>query len=134
MGAPHVFVDPADCGGGRAERPCDRRRTVAGTPPSRAAAPRLPVITPITAWADAFGPGVHGVVRWEKASTPLRDVPLGVRVDRVTVAVGSEGGLTGDEVALAGLPADQLGRTIVRVETAAVVAPALVLHRAGRLG
>jgi 16S rRNA U1498 N3-methylase RsmE len=42
--------------------------------------------------------------------------------------------LTADEVTAAGLPAVSLGGTILRTETAGVVAPALVLHRLGRLG
>lgn len=83
---------------------------------------------------DAFADAEHGVVFWDAAPTPLRDVRLDVRVDRVTLGVGPEGGLTTDEVRQTGLPTAGLGPTILRAETAGVVAPALVLQRLGRLG
>jgi 16S rRNA (uracil1498-N3)-methyltransferase len=74
----------------------------------------------------------HGVV-WEEATQPLRAVAFADGAKQVTVGVGPEGGLTAEEVTTAGLCVS-LGMTILRTETAGVVAPALVLHRLGRLG
>ena len=57
--------------------------------------------------------------------------------DEFAVIVGPEGGLTGGEHAaftLAGAVAFSLGPQILRTETAALAAAALVLHHAGRLG
>lgn len=70
----------------------------------------------------------------QDAVQPLHAVAFDDAAEQVTVGVGPEGGLTAEEVTTAGLPAVSLGSTILRTETAGVVAPALVLHRLGRLG
>jgi 16S rRNA (uracil1498-N3)-methyltransferase len=94
----------------------------------------------------------------ESSATPLRDVlstpqaafaatvpgdnEVAHRVrreaeDAVAVIVGPEGGLTAGERAAfvsAGAVAFSLGPQILRTETAALAAAALVLHHAGRLG
>lgn len=75
----------------------------------------------------------HGAVFWEEATQPLRAVAFADGAKQVTVGVGPEGGLTAEEVTTAGLRVS-LGMTILQTETAGVVAPALVLHRLGRLG
>ncbi len=54
----------------------------------------------------------------------------------VAVIVGPEGGLSPEEAKLlvdAGVPAFSLGRTILRTETAAIVAAALVLYELGEI-
>jgi 16S rRNA (uracil1498-N3)-methyltransferase len=56
---------------------------------------------------------------------------------RVAIVVGPEGGLTADEVVAfqrMGARMVTIGRTILRAETAAVVATALVVHELGGLG
>lgn len=123
MHLPHVFVDPADCD--------DHRIRLHGPVAHH-------VLTVVRCGPgdsrDAFADAEHGVVFREEAPTPLRDVSFDVRVDRIIVGVGPEGGLTADEVEQTGLPAVGPGPTILRAETAGVVAPALVLQRLGRLG
>lgn len=120
--------------GVRADRAHRRWEAVARAAAQQCRRVRLPTVSPVTTWTAAFATdGADGVVFWEEATSPLRAVPVdGWRA--VTVAVGPEGGLTADEVAATGLPAVSLGPTILRTETAGVVAPALVLHRTGRLG
>lgn len=91
----------------------------------------LPVIAShdgvIVVWEEARGQGLAaGVASW--ATEP--DV-------RVALVVGPEGGLSADEVArLEGLGAVPvtLGATILRTETAAIVALALAVHAFGGLG
>jgi 16S rRNA (uracil1498-N3)-methyltransferase len=90
-------------------------------------------------WAQAFKAETphaqaHGVCCWEEATTPLRDVEIPADADEVVLAIGPEGGLTPDEVAATGMPPVSLGPTILRTETAALVAASIVLHRLGRLG
>lgn len=88
----------------------------------------------MTTWGRAFADVGHGVVFWEEAVQPFHVVAFSDGVEQVTVGVGPEGGLTAEEVTTACLPAVTLGNTILRINTAGVVAPALVLHRFGRLG
>ncbi|MGH8900974.1 MAG: RsmE family RNA methyltransferase [Egibacteraceae bacterium] len=82
----------------------------------------------------ALAQASHGVVLWEDATVSLRDVCPLADVDELVLGIGPEGGLTADEVAAAGVPAASLGETILRTETAALVAASIVLHRLDRLG
>lgn len=88
-------------------------------------------------WDTAFPPGVAGVVLWEEAQAPLRDVLAGLTQggmpEELILAVGPEGGLTAAEVRASGLPAAGLGPTILRTETAALVAAVAALTLLGRL-
>ena len=120
--------------GPRAERAVARWQAVARAAAEQSRRPRLPAIAEVSTWQHAFAGERHGVVFWEEAAQPLHAVAFDDRAAQVTVGVGPEGGLTADEVTTAGLPAVSLGRAILRTETAGVVAPALVLHRLGRLG
>ena len=73
----------------------------------------------------------------ESSATPLRDVLPSALAQPCTVVVGPEGGLTsGERVAFgsAGALPFSLGPQILRTETAALAAAALILHHAGRLG
>lgn len=81
----------------------------------------------LVAWEEAAGPGLGAAVA---AAALSQDA-------RVAVVVGPEGGLTAHEVATlthAGAVACTLGATILRAETAGVVATALVVHELGGLG
>jgi 16S rRNA (uracil1498-N3)-methyltransferase len=119
--------------GTRADRAVARWRAVARAAAEQSRRSRLPVVAPVTAWTDAFTGVTDGVVLWEDAKTALATVAFDGAA-RVSIGVGPEGGLTAAEVDAAGVPAAGLGSTILRTETAAVVGPALVLHRVGRLG
>jgi 16S rRNA (uracil1498-N3)-methyltransferase len=79
------------------------------------------------------------LVLWEGAQKRRLRVVLTAAgsVASVAVVVGPEGGLTAHEVALGeahGFEAVGLGQRIVRTETAAVVAVAILQHHFGDLG
>ena len=107
----------------------------------------VPEVGAPVAFSDAL-PVLSGydlvLVAWEEAAasgTGIREAiaaagPLPPKA-RVAVVVGPEGGLGVEEVTLLegiGAVVVTLGTTILRVETAAVVATALVLHELGGLG
>jgi 16S rRNA (uracil1498-N3)-methyltransferase len=83
-------------------------------------------------WASAFPAGVPGVVAWEESATPLRSL-VPADVDALVLGIGPEGGLTRAEVDATGLPTATLGPTVLRTETAALVAATVVLTVTGRL-
>ena len=81
------------------------------------------------------------LVAWEEADRGgIRDAIATAALSadaRVAVVVGPEGGLTAEEVAglvRIGAVACTLGATILRAETAGVLATALVIHELGGLG
>lgn len=84
------------------------------------------------------------LVAWEEASAGSRGVREAITSSgglptaaRVAVVVGPEGGLAQEEIAVldrVGAVTVTLGSTILRAETAAVVAAALVIHELGGLG
>ena len=88
----------------------------------------------IVAWEDldVSGRGVRAAIAETLASGSLTaDLP------RVAVVVGPEGGLAAEEVAALeriGAVSVTLGATVLRAETAAVVATALAVHELGGLG
>lgn len=111
---------------------CGRTR-----PPELAAAVELDAVT--------LPPGAHGFVAWEGAeSAPgLGDAvavvlrAAGEEAPPLTLFVGPEGGLTGDEVqtlAAQGWQTVTLGRRILRAETAAIAGVTVILERSGELG
>lgn len=119
--------------GERADRALARWRSVALAAGKQSRRARLLEVSPVGEWGAAFPAGSTGVVLWEEAHTPLREVlPMGV--DALLIGIGPEGGLTGQEVEGTGLPAASLGPTILRTETAALVASAAILTLRGRLG
>lgn len=98
---------------------------------------RLPVLHDPIPWraavAHAAAAGSPALVPWEEADP---NTPLGPALSRARSApgaglfIGSEGGLTADEIALAGaagIVAVSLGPRAFRAETAAVAALALLL-------
>ena len=78
---------------------------------------------------------------WEEAQTPLSSVVFkhgdGRSLSKAALFIGPEGGFSPDEaeyIKASGAHEVSLGATILRTETAAVVASALVLHMMGALG
>ena len=72
---------------------------------------------------------------YEGAEDPLGTVLADLDpAEEVVVAIGPEGGFELREVEESGLAPAALGQTILRTETAGVVAASLVLHHLGRLG
>lgn len=119
----------------KAAKQVGRWRAVAHAAAKQARRARPLAVDDVGSWPGVLPESAVGAVLWEDA-----DVRLGAALDDVDAAegialgIGPEGGLTAEEVAAAGLPAVALGDTILRTETAAVAAGAVVLHRAGRFG
>ena len=92
----------------------------------------LPQIAAVGAWSDAFGSGATGVVFWEESTVALREVLDDTAPpDDLVLGIGPEGGLTAEEVAATGLPDASLGPTILRTETAALVAVSAIAYHYG---
>jgi len=100
---------------------------------------KIPQVLPVVRLAQVFetSGGVYdaALIPWEKeAATSLRQILAGYQGNpprRVAVLIGPEGGITDEEVqaaSAAGWQPVTLGKRILRMETAAVVATALVLH------
>lgn len=125
-----VHLDPA-----RADKALARWRAVALAAAKQSRRPFLLDVAEVAPWQDGFAGARHGVVLWEESTTPLRQVLDGIGdVDEVVLGVGPEGGLTSDEVAATGLPDASLGATVLRTETAALVAAAATRYALRLLG
>jgi 16S rRNA (uracil1498-N3)-methyltransferase len=88
----------------------------------------VPSIEGLFQWASLLQLLDRPVVLWEEAAEP-RLVEV-VATGDIALVVGPEGGLTADEVALArtrGATIASLGRRILRAETAAIAAVAMVV-------
>lgn len=78
------------------------------------------------------------LLAWEKTaskSNQLSDILKGDKLDLIAAFVGPEGGFSEDEVALAkerSFPIISMGNHILRMETAAIVLPALILYELGK--
>lgn len=113
----------------KADKAVVRWRAVALAAAKQSRRSILPDIAPVTTWSAAFAQPGAGVTFWEESTVPLRAV-LSAFDDppEVTVAIGPEGGLTPAEVTATGLPHASLGDTILRTETAALVAVSAVRY------
>ena len=105
----------------------------------RARVPHVHPPTPVEAFLASCQSAELKLVLWEREETRLLRTVLAssAAVASVAVVVGPEGGLTPQEVACGeayGFLATGLGKRILRTETAAVVAVALLQHRFGDLG
>ncbi|MGH2449119.1 MAG: RsmE family RNA methyltransferase [Chloroflexota bacterium] len=100
---------------------------------------KVPVVEPLTDFNGAVSMAREhqAVMLWEEEQAiQLGQVPLAA-AGPVGLLVGPEGGFTADEAEMgvrAGLSIASLGKRILRAETAAIVAAALVLARLGDLG
>jgi 16S rRNA (uracil1498-N3)-methyltransferase len=103
---------------------------------------RVPVLGPVTRLEAALQ-GIRpshdlSLIPWEgEHSRGLRLALQGRPPCQIGVFIGPEGGFSTDEVAMAeqhGAIPVSLGRRILRMETAAVLAVALVLHEMGEMG
>jgi 16S rRNA (uracil1498-N3)-methyltransferase len=103
---------------------------------------RVPVIDPACDLATALAAVADcdlKIVFWEAAHRPLNDIlaEFASPVRSAALLLGPEGGLEAAEVAAAeaaGFAAASLGPRILRAETAALAACALIQHRLGDLG
>lgn len=122
-----VHLEPA-----KATKAVARWRAVAVAAAKQSKRSRIPIVDEVGAWDTAFGSDMPGMVCWEEAKSGLRDVLSAIAdPDEMVIAVGPEGGLTPAEVERSGLPAASLGASILRTETAAVVAAAAVTYHFG---
>jgi 16S rRNA (uracil1498-N3)-methyltransferase len=108
--------------------------------------PEVEAVQPFAQVCVAPPEGVLGVIPWEEErATSLRSALERWREEsaqpmapaQVRVYIGPEGGFTPDEIALAreqGIQAVTLGPRILRADTAAIVAPALILYELGDMG
>jgi 16S rRNA (uracil1498-N3)-methyltransferase len=142
-----VPVRAARSAAGQQGRP-DRWEKIAQEAARQSGRPDWPALCPVAGLAEAVAsldPGGLRIVPWEEAPDAR---PLGAIVAEatatgapaptaVTVLIGPEGGLTREEVDLvveAGFQIATLGPRILRTETAAIVAVALVQGALGALG
>jgi 16S rRNA (uracil1498-N3)-methyltransferase len=103
---------------------------------------RVPKIEPVIPFADVFSRFVgfdRFLIAAPSQATTLHDVLQGIgRPDpSIALMIGPEGGFTDEEVALAhdkGAIPVGLGPRILRTETAAIVASALILYELGEMG
>lgn len=118
--------------GGKMER-LERIAREASRQAGRADTPILARPAPLLEVARRAPPGSLRIVFWEEAAHGFSLAPPAGPAE-TWVVVGSEGGLTGEEVDKLreeGYRVEGMGTTILRVETAAPVALALVLDRLG---
>lgn len=102
---------------------------------------RIPAIAPCSELAAALGFAAGAelkIVLWEGSDRPLKSVLALAGAPRsVAVMVGPEGGLTGGEVEAAmaaGFESVSLGTRVLRTETAAMAAAAIMQYLFGDLG
>jgi 16S rRNA (uracil1498-N3)-methyltransferase len=124
--------------GDRAERAGSRLQAVAREAAKQSRRRFLPAVAGPVGWDEAIAPGPGPtVILWEHASRGLTAVLPADRPPALTLVVGPEGGIPGEDARAAegsGAHLAWLGPGILRTETAAVVAAAVALARYGRLG
>jgi 16S rRNA (uracil1498-N3)-methyltransferase len=100
--------------------------------------PRLHAPVPLQAILEEHSPKSFSLIAWEDTdpeSGSLAQALKGFKGDEVQLLVGPEGGFSAEEVGAAreaGWQVVSLGPRILRMETAAIVFPALVLHEIER--
>ena len=124
--------------GDRAARIGPRLEAVAREAAKQARHRFLPEVVGPIPWAEAVVPDVEPtVILWERARRGLLASLPEDRPDRLALVVGPEGGIPEEDAVAAeraGAVLAGLGPAILRIETAAVAAAAVVLARYGRLG
>ncbi len=101
----------------------------------------LPELAPLTAFKDALKESGEGVrlILWEGEgkTVSIKDALKGVDPDTaIAVAIGPEGGFSAEDIAVAeeaGFMAVSVGPRILRAETAAIAALAIIQYEAGDL-
>jgi 16S rRNA (uracil1498-N3)-methyltransferase len=140
LGAARVVpVRVARSAAGQQARP-DRWERIAREAARQCGRAELLQLAPLLSLQEALAglaPGGARVVPWEEAPTalPLRRL-IPERPGAVSVLIGPEGGLTREEVALAtaaGFQIATLGPRILRTETAAIAALAVIQSQVGGL-
>jgi 16S rRNA (uracil1498-N3)-methyltransferase len=124
--------------GERAARVGPRLEAVAREAAKQSRRRFLPEVAGPIPWAEAVVPDAEAtVVLWEDARRGLLAALPDERPDRLALVVGPEGGIPEEDAVAAGRAGAilaGLGDAVLRTETAAVAASAVVLARYGRLG
>lgn len=104
---------------------------------------RLPALGDTVSFSEACESITgHAIIGWEdERDTGIKDVLLRHKADiegaqSISIVIGSEGGLTEEEVGYAlgcGLAPVSLGRRVLRAETAGIVAATAILYEMGEL-
>ncbi len=126
----------------RLERRVQRWRYIAGEALKqcrRSRLPRIRTMQSLEAVLYEADPDGLNIVFWEEETRRLEEIigDAGGSVRRALVVIGPEGGFTAREVRAAeqrGFTVASLGPRILRAETAALTACALLQHRLGDLG
>ena len=132
-------------GGGAGRSRMERWRRIIREAAELSGRRRLPELAdPMPFAAACRGIDEPALLAWEcEREVGLRDALLGPagdaarRAGRLSVIIGSEGGLTDEEAALAkslGIPSVSLGPRAMRADTAAAGAVAVILYELGELG
>ena len=124
-------IGPLLAAGRRREARTDRWERIAAGAAAQAKLPCVPTILEPIAYAEALAAGAI-VCSHEEHDTPLADA-LAAAARPITLLIGPEAGFGADELAdarTAGCPIVTLGDTVLRTETAAIVAAALVRAQA----
>ncbi len=124
------------------ENKLDRWRRIVTEAAEQSHRGRIPRIEPVTLFGDVFSRFVgfdRFLIAAPSETVSLRDALHGMERPDASIAllIGPEGGFTDEEVATArdkGAIAVGLGPRILRTETAAVVASALILYELGEMG
>ncbi|MGI9187172.1 MAG: RsmE family RNA methyltransferase [Gaiellales bacterium] len=119
-------IGPLLAAGRRREARTDRWERIAAGAAAQAKLPTIPAILEPVAYADALVPGAI-VCSHEEHDAALADA-LAAAGHPITLLIGPEAGFGTDELAaarVAGCPIVSLGPTVLRTETAAIVAAAV---------
>ncbi len=124
--------------GDRGDRISVRLDAVAREAAKQARRVFLPEISGPVPWIEAVVPGEHPMfVLWEEGSEGLLPQLPEEEPERLALVIGPEGGIPEEDARQAereGAKLAWLGEGLLKVETAAVAAAAVVLARYGRLG
>ena len=124
------------------ENKLDRWHRILAEAAEQAHRGRIPRIEPVTPFADVFSRFVgfdRVLIAAPTETVSLHEALQGIGRQEPSIAllIGPEGGFTDEEVALArnkGALAVGLGPRVLRTETAAIVASALILYELGEMG
>ncbi|MDA8155760.1 MAG: 16S rRNA (uracil(1498)-N(3))-methyltransferase [Actinomycetota bacterium] len=121
----------------RETRKIDRWKKIAQEAAKQCGRTVTPEISGPLAFKDCIKGFPAGVIFWEGGGYSLKKAGIHKTHAELAVAIGPEGGFTEDEVSLAkesGFCVCSLGPRILRAETAAIAALALVQYQFGDLG
>jgi 16S rRNA (uracil1498-N3)-methyltransferase len=124
------------------ENKLDRWRRIVTEAAEQSHRGRIPRLEPVVLFGDVFARFVgfdRFLIAAPSETVSLRETlrGMGRRDPSIALLIGPEGGFTDEELALArdkGAMAVGLGPRILRTETAAIVACALILYELGEMG